>query len=58
MEPFRARLGEAIGEGLGQNGIVVVVVFLKLAGNFIDAEAGGQREGRRSSPYAPSLGAR
>ena len=31
MEPFGARLGQAIGESLGQNCVVVIVIFLKFA---------------------------
>ena len=44
VQHLRERLGQAIGERLGHDGVVVVVVFLEARHELADADAGGDGE--------------
>ena len=45
MQQFGERLGQAVGDGLGRDGLIIVVIGLELAHQFVAADAGGDGEG-------------
>ena len=45
MHPLGKGFGQAVGQGLGHDGVVVVVGFFKARGQFVRADSGGDGEG-------------
>jgi hypothetical protein len=50
VQPFGAGFGEAVGQRLEQDRTVIVVLGLEARQVRLDADAGVDRESRRSSP--------
>ena len=45
VQIFGKGFGQAVGQGLGHDRVVIVVIFLEVGGEFVAADAGGDGEG-------------